>query len=197
VTSSSVLRTAVAYLPIEPGATTSTPLSAETYLLTYSGLDRLTHSPANATAPADSLRSTARSQGDQRPDQSIEAIAALKPLMPSGAHFIQLGVWRGRVLETRASDFTATLLDQISQAPEEVGTFQMGELSDDDLSLVAPGAEFYWVVGYQVNAARQRTRTSVIRMRRLPSYSSEEAERAEHWADSKSHLFGQNGSGST
>jgi hypothetical protein len=197
VTSSGSLHTAGASLSIEPGATTSTPISAGTYLLTYAGFDRTIDAAANATGPADPDGSTARSQGSQRPGQSIEAIAALRPLLPSGAHFIQLGVWRGRILEARASDFTAALRDQISEAPEEVGTFQIGEISDDDTSLVTPGAEFYWVVGYQVNAARQRTRTSVIRMRRLPSYSSEEAERAELWADSKSHLFGQNGSGST
>jgi hypothetical protein len=193
VTSSSPLNTAAGQLGIQPGATTLSQISAETYLLTYPGGHRGPDS-ARETGSVDGVGSTARGQADQRPDQSIDAIATLKPILPSGAHFIQLGFWRGRILETRGSDFTAVLRDQVINAPEETGTFQVGELSDDDVGLISPGAEFYWVVGYQVNAARQRTRTSVIRMRRLPTYSSEEVERANDWVNSTPQLFDQNGS---
>lgn len=190
------LGTAVGNLAIEPGATTFSSISAGAYLLTYPGGHGAPEA-ARETGSAASDASTARGQADERPDKSIDAIATLKQILPSGAHFIQLGFWRGRILETRGSDFTAVLSDQVSNAPEETGTFQVGELSDDDVALISPGAEFYWVVGYQVSAARQRTRTSVIRMRRLPTYSSEEVERANDWVNSKSQLFEQNGSSSS
>ncbi len=196
MTGSSSLQTAV-NAPLDPYDTRSTPISAATYLLTYPGADRFRQEAAPTTAARDGTAATAITQAESGPESAIDAIASFKPLLPTGAHFIQLGAWRGKVIEVNRAEFRATLQDQVAEVPEEVGTFQVGELSEDDLPLVAPGAEFYWVVGYQVNSARQRIRTSVLRMRRLPTYSGEEVDRAQKWAESKSHLFAENGTGST
>jgi len=83
-------------------------------------------------------------------------------------------------LEVRGNSFTARLVDQSNPgtADEEV-ELSLEEISPDDLALVAPGAIFYWNIGYETTSSGQRKRSSVIRLRRLPAWSAKDIETAQ------------------
>jgi hypothetical protein len=103
---------------------------------------------------------------------------------PSAPHsspqFRPLQKWEGVVLEVKDNNFTARLVDQSSPstADEEV-ELSLEEISPDDLALVAPGAIFYWSIGYETTSSGQRKRSSVIRLRRLPAWSAKDIETAQ------------------
>ena len=56
-----------------------------------------------------------------------------------------------------------------TQPVEEI-TFSTEEISPSDLQLVAPGAVFYWRIGYVDEVNGQRRRTSDFSFRRLPQW---------------------------
>lgn len=97
-------------------------------------------------------------------------------------HFVPLQKWEGTVLQVLEDSFFARLVDLTNDDVDEEAEFPMEEVSDADRSLIAPGAVFYWNIGYIDNISGQRTRASVIRFRRLPVWRSEELERAKREA---------------
>jgi len=69
--------------------------------------------------------------------------------------------------------FTARLRDRTEvDMPDEMAEFELEEVSSFDQPLVRPGAVFYWSIGYRVARHGGKQRTSEIRMRRLPTWSS-------------------------
>ncbi len=100
---------------------------------------------------------------------------------PAG-DFILLAKWQGRVTEVGDDCFEAIVEDQLTANPDEYAIFSVDELSEDDRILLVPGALFYWAIGYRVEPSRVRSRESVIRMQRLPTWSNEELDRARQWA---------------
>ncbi len=121
--------------------------------------------------------------GSESPQIDIPAPAAVIAF-PSTTHpspqFRPLQKWEGFVLEVRGNSFTARLVDQSNPgtADEEV-ELSLEEISPDDLALVAPGAIFYWNIGYETTSSGQRKRSSVIRLRRLPAWSAKDIETAQ------------------
>ncbi len=103
--------------------------------------------------------------------------------------FEVLGRWRGVVSEVRHDSFTAVLQDVERGTPREVAEFLRSEISDGDAPLLTIGAQFYWVVGFRITAARTRYRSSVIRFRRLPAWTSFEIAEADAWADDMLRFF--------
>lgn len=85
--------------------------------------------------------------------------------------FHVLQKWEGRVLEVHPDSFTAVVLDLGDRKTEEEVEFDLTELSEYDLPLLAPGAVFYWSIGYRVDVNRTKSRSSLIRLRRLPVWS--------------------------
>lgn len=90
--------------------------------------------------------------------------------------------WEGVVSEVGDKDFTAELRDltNVDNAPQ-VAEFPYSEISKSDRSLIAPGAVFYWSIGYDTTPGGQITRVSEIRLRRSPEWTERklEAVRAE------------------
>lgn len=99
------------------------------------------------------------------------------PSLPQ-AEFDALQKWEGHVVSVSECEFTATLVDLTQSGVEEEVVLDLSELSEDDLPLVAPGAVFYWSVGYRVEQSGERSRSSVIWFRRLPAWTESDIERA-------------------
>jgi hypothetical protein len=74
--------------------------------------------------------------------------------------------WQGQVLTVGSDSFEAQLFDPGQLAVIEYAEFAKSELPPDALMLLRPGAMFYWMIGYRDRGSRQRTRESVIWMRR-------------------------------
>lgn len=100
---------------------------------------------------------------DQKPSASIDVLQK----------------WEGRVLENGKDFFRAVVFDLVDMTTEEEVEFDLAEVTDDDLALVRPGAVFYWSVGYRVEVSRTKSRTSLIRFRRLPVWSRDDLRRRE------------------
>ena len=80
--------------------------------------------------------------------------------------------WEGVVERVDAQEFEAELSDLTDPTlANEAATFSLRQVSDEDLPLVAPGAAFYWCIGYAVSEGGQRSCTSIIRFRRLPRWT--------------------------
>jgi hypothetical protein len=105
-------------------------------------------------------------------------------------HFNVLQQWEGTVLDTSDREFSASLRDLTAQLPEEVATFDVAEVSEDDRSLLAPGAVFYWALGYETSATGQRSRVSRIRFRRLPRWTRRDLAKLEERVAKLQGLFG-------
>ncbi len=105
-------------------------------------------------------------------------------------HFHVLQKWQGTVSEVTGSTFIARLFDLIETSDEEVAEFDLEEVSRGDLALVAPGAVFYWSVGYRTEPSGERSRSSVLVFRRLPSWSDRDLRRAADRAEELRIRFG-------
>jgi hypothetical protein len=121
--------------------------------------------------------------GSESPQMDIAAPSAViafpRTTHPS-SHFRPLQKWEGFVLEVRDNSFTARLVDQSNPgAEDEEVELSLEEISPYDLTLVAPGAIFYWNIGYETTSSGQRKRSSVIRLRRLPAWSAKDIETAQ------------------
>ena len=97
--------------------------------------------------------------------------------------FTSLKKWRGVVLKTYKDCFLCRLVDQDGNSPDEEAEILLTEISDEDLQLIDIGAVFYWSIGYQINPSGTRTRSSIIRFRRLPVWRSEELSEAQKKAE--------------
>lgn len=91
--------------------------------------------------------------------------------------------WRGVVLKIYKDCFLCRLVDQDGNSPDEEAKILLSEISKEDLQLIDIGAVFYWSIGYQTNPSGTRTRSSIIRFRRLPVWRSEELSEAQKKAE--------------
>ena len=102
---------------------------------------------------------------------------------PRQSAFISLQKWEGVVLEVLSDSFLTRLVDLTRTGPDEEAEFPLDEISEEDRPLIRPGAIFYWNIGYHNSYSGQRTRTSIIRFRRLPAWTREEIEAAKQEAE--------------
>lgn len=96
---------------------------------------------------------------------------------------VALQRWEGYVDEVLDETFSARLVDLSGDIPDEQAEFSKTEIANDDLDLLAPGAVFYWSLGYLDTPQGQRLRTSSIRLRRLPAWSNNELNAARQEAE--------------
>lgn len=87
--------------------------------------------------------------------------------------FVLLQKWEGIVLELSRDSFVARLTDLFGSSTEEEAEIAFEEIDPQDRELVRPGAVFYWSIGYD-DKASGRERVSLIRFRRLPTWTEEE-----------------------
>jgi len=85
--------------------------------------------------------------------------------------FIMLQRWEGTVTKVSKDSFVARLSDLSQENLEEEAEIPIEEIPEADLRLVEPGAVFYWCIGYIDRVGGQRIRASMIRFRRLPTWT--------------------------
>ena len=85
--------------------------------------------------------------------------------------FIMLQRWEGTVTKVSEDSFVARLSDLSQENLEEEAEIPIEEIPEADLGLVERGAVFYWCIGYIDRVGGQRIRASMIRFRRLPSWT--------------------------
>jgi|SRR5215813_6560630 len=85
--------------------------------------------------------------------------------------FIMLQRWEGTVTNVSKDSFVARLSDLSQENLEEEAEIPIEEIPEADLRLVEPGAVFYWCIGYIDRVGGQRIRASMIRFRRLPTWT--------------------------
>lgn len=105
-------------------------------------------------------------------------------------NFISLQKWEGAVLEIKKDSFMARLIDLTKESPYETAEIPLEEVSEDDRDLLKEGAVFYWNIGYLNKTCGQKERVSLIRFRRLPSWSKEEIDAAKCEAERIKNLLG-------
>ncbi len=105
------------------------------------------------------------------------------------SRFVVLQSWEGYVLEVNKDSFVARLIDQSGRDDDEEAEIYLEEVDPGDRGLVAPGAYFYWSIGYR-DGRRGRERVSVIRFRRLPAFTEQDRTRARAEARRAGRLLG-------
>lgn len=115
----------------------------------------------------------------------------LAPRDARDAHlFRRLQQWEGVVLRVgEDGSFLARLTDQTSSGDLEEAEFDSDDVPPADRDLLQPGAVFYWTIGYVDSAGGQRSRSSMLRFRRLPVWSAEELSAAIERAQSTAELI--------
>jgi hypothetical protein len=106
--------------------------------------------------------------------------------------FIALEKFEGTVLELGTDFFRARLTSRSGGGTldEEEAEIPFEEVSEEDRDLITEGAVFYLTVGYQEESSRRRTRSAVIRFRRLPQWDSQELEAASARAKARKERLG-------
>ena len=102
----------------------------------------------------------------------------IRPTAYLRERFVSLHKWEGVVTRVTDESFFAKLVSISSDDPDEEAEFAISEISAGDLPLLRVGAVFYWNIGYHDAAGGQRTRGSIIRFRRLPTWTKREIENA-------------------
>jgi hypothetical protein len=118
------------------------------------------------------------SQGDgQETAQLAGHLPRTRPLVrerrgTKARRFELLQQWEGIVTEIDNETFWAELRDLTDPTPNrEVVEIYNREVDDQDKALVAPGAVFYWSIGYDTSRAGSLMRASEIKFRRTPIWS--------------------------
>jgi hypothetical protein len=114
---------------------------------------------------------------------------AVKPLLTDDS-VVSLQKWEGQVLQILSNGFTARLTDLTDQGGKEDAEFSISELSPDDLSLLEPGAVFYWTIGRHTDPTNRQRTVSELRFRRLPNWTEDELAQASLEADKLAIQFG-------
>ncbi len=98
---------------------------------------------------------------------------------PTYSNFNVLQKWEGTVVRKDDDSFMAKLINLTEEKPDEIVEFSYEEIDDEDISLLEIGSKFYWSIGYYTTKYHQKLRTSVIRFRRLPVWTTTDFENAE------------------
>jgi hypothetical protein len=92
--------------------------------------------------------------------------------------FELLQQWEGVVTEMDGETFWAELRDLTDNTSNrEVVEIYFGEVAEQDKPLIAPGAVFYWSVGYDTSRAGSLVRASEIKFRRTPRWTNRRLEK--------------------
>lgn len=155
-----------------------------------------------ATGPITETILTSAWEVEQESAAAPDFLARVKPYVPREVFQFQaipqpayrfrvLQKWEGTVTSVGDNEFVAVIRDltDLSLPPEEA-TFSVEEVPEPDLSLISPGAIFYWNVGYETTLSRQRKRVSAIRFRRLPAWTRSDIEAVRRIAATLKSLFG-------
>ncbi|MGA2936907.1 MAG: hypothetical protein ABSF52_07395 [Syntrophobacteraceae bacterium] len=104
--------------------------------------------------------------------------------------FISFHKWEGIVMKILGDSFYAKLTSLFSDDPDEEAEFSLEDIPADDRPLLQVGSVFYWNVGYHDSSIGQRSRSSIIRFRRLPVWTRRDIEDARRRAAEIADLLG-------
>ena len=104
------------------------------------------------------------------------------PLPEPRTNFLTLQAWEGVVTSVNHDFFSVRLVDLTSNAPDEEADVGFEDVSKDERPLVRTGAVFLLHVGYATSEGGQRSRTTILRFRRLPVWTETELASAERAA---------------
>lgn len=96
------------------------------------------------------------------------------PFPQSRSSFRTLQAWEGVVTAVGGESFSAKLMDLSGDEPDEEAEIDFEEVSADERALIAVGSVFLLHVGYATGEGGQRSRTSILRFRRLPVWTETE-----------------------
>ena len=97
-------------------------------------------------------------------------------------NFLTLQAWEGMVTAVNDSSFSVRLVDLTGDQPDEEADVDIEDVSKDERSLVKIGAVFLLHVGYFTSEGGQRSRTAILRFRRLPVWTETELSSAKRAA---------------
>ena len=89
-------------------------------------------------------------------------------------NFLTLQAWEGVVTSVNHHSFSVRLVDLTGNQPDEEADVDFEDVSKDERSLVRIGAVFLLHVGYSTSEGGQRSRTAILRFRRLPVWTETE-----------------------
>jgi hypothetical protein len=120
----------------------------------------------------------------------LPSIRQLPIALPLKASFDLLQQWECTVLDIRPDEFIAIARDRTDpKRPDEEIIFNHEDVNDYDLTLLKPGAVFYWNIGYRISDWGQKTKGSELRFRRLPAWSKREIDAVKVRATELASLF--------
>jgi hypothetical protein len=110
----------------------------------------------------------------------------------SDRYFDVRQLWEGTVDAVRPDGFLVVTLRDLTapDRPRERAELVPDDIPDGDRDLLAPGAIFYWSIGYEITITGQRNGVSSIRFRRLPAWTRSELDAAKREAAELELLFG-------
>jgi hypothetical protein len=154
-------------------------------------LDRAKTKRVLETLPEDSRHDTDDTTMRQAPQtQQMPFVRKTSIQTPAQDSFLLLQKWEGVVKKVGSDTFIAQLTDLSSQSEDEEAEIPIEEISLADKAMLAPGAVFYWCIGYRDTPGGQRIRASEIRFRRLPSWTLTELDKARKEAEELGDLLG-------
>jgi hypothetical protein len=152
------------------------PDASENYIPDYPIPDILKH-PTSEGSTSDEDDSGLTASDKKIPDVPIKLIPFLDPLK---GRFKMIQQWEGRVVETRGAEFTAIITDKTNpDFEDQFVTVDTEDITPNEVSLIEPGAVFYWSIGFFDYPGRGRSRESRIRFRRLMGPSKADIARSE------------------
>lgn len=92
--------------------------------------------------------------------------------------------WKGIVLEITTISFLARLIDLTAGGTDEIGEFELEDVSPDDIKLLHQGSIFYWSVGHYMENG-QSVKRSDLRFQRLITIDSNDFEEIEELVETR------------
>ncbi|MFQ5799628.1 MAG: hypothetical protein ACE5H0_13180 [Bacteroidota bacterium] len=156
---------------------------------------KLPESANTSEQPTDSLTAGQANRDDQPTIENLRerlasSVITTSRAIPKQDGFVLLQKWEGIVTQVGKDSILARLSDLSEKGPDEEVELPIEEIPPSDRKLVAPGAVFYWCIGYLDTVHGQRIRASAVRFRRLPVWTKEEVRRARSEAQATRDLLG-------
>lgn len=132
--------------------------------------------PTYAGSMADSLE--AARAGNTTVTTNARTILKPREVSPvvlsAKSRFLLHESWEGVVEEVFSTYFSAQIVSSLDSDRAEYVEILVDEVSPADRPLLAEGSMFYWSIGYQESRDGQRTRSSILKFRRLPKLDKSE-----------------------
>ncbi len=102
-----------------------------------------------------------------------ELVLSPPKMPPFKEYFKAIQKWEGKVISLSGDTFKATLSPLVGDKIDQEAEIYIEDVTPDERPFIEPGAVFYWSIGYLERPSGRR-RESVLRFRRLPTWTSNE-----------------------